>query len=142
MKRLSQKTVESNITRSLCSLFGLFCKNSGDNFIQFYTIVTSLQQEAEANGQNGDFFKEKCVDTTNDIFSCSEPCDGVYRTFSGCCNNLINKQYGQIVKFEHQKNSFKILYRKGECSPKEVPPSSLPFKQNSAQGGTGQLFSS
>ena len=105
MKRLSQKTVESNITRIFCSLFGSFCKNSGDNFIQLYTIVTSLQQEAEANGQNGDFFKEKCVNTTNDIFSCSEPCDGDYRTFNGCCNKLINKQYGQIEKVDHNKRS-------------------------------------
>ena len=104
-------------------------------------VMRSLQLEAEANGQNGDFFKERCVNITNDMYSCRpESCDGVYRTFSGCCNNLIHKQYGQIVKVDDE-NIVLSCHRKGQCSPKEVPPSSLPVR-NSAQGGTGQLLSS
>ena len=131
-----QKTIKADFTRGWC-IYGFFCKKFDYNWM----LMKSLQLTAEA-GHKEDFFKDTCVNKTNDIYSCSEPCDGVYRTFSGCCNNLINKQYGQIVKFEHQKYSLKISYRKGECSPKEVSPFSLPFKQNSAQGGTGQLFSS
>ena len=69
-------------------------------------VMKSLQLEAETKGENGDFFKERCVNTTNDIYddSCPESCDGVYRTFDGCCNNLVNKQYGQTVKFNHNRS--------------------------------------
>ena len=68
--------------------------------------MKSLQLEAEANGDNGDFFKERCVNTTNTIYSCSESCEGDYRSYNGCCNNKINKQYGEIVKFDYNNRSF------------------------------------
>ena len=104
MKRLSQKTIktiEPDISRGWC-IYGFFCWNTGSNWM----VMRSLQLEAEANGDNGDFFKERCVSITNDMYSCRpESCDGDYRTFSGCCNNLINKQYGQIVKVDHNNSS-------------------------------------
>ena len=98
-----QKTVEPDISRKWCKL-GIFCWNTGSNWI----VMKSLQLEAEANGDNGDFFKEKCVNTTNDIYSCPESCEGDYRSYNGCCNNKINKQYGEIVKFDHN-NMFVVL---------------------------------
>ena len=101
--------------------------------------MKSLQLEAEANGDNGDFFKERCVNTTNDIYSCPESCDGDYRSYNGCCNNMVNKQYGEIVKFDY--NNRLSCYRKGQCSSEEVPLSCLPVG-NSAQGRIGQLLSS
>ena len=100
MKRLSQKTIEPDISRGWCK-YGFFCFNTGSNWM----IMRSLKLKAEAYGDNGDFFKENCVNTTNAIYSCPESCDGVYRTYSGCCNNLINKQYGQIVKVDHNNSS-------------------------------------
>ena len=57
-----QKAVEPDISRVWCKL-GIFCWKTGSNWI----ISKSLQLEAEANGDNGDFFKERCFDTTNDI---------------------------------------------------------------------------
>ena len=95
-----QKTVEPDISRKWCKL-GIFCWNTGSNWI----VMKSLQLEAEANGDNGDFFKEKCVNTTKDIYSCPESCDGDYRSYNGCCNNMVNKQYGEIVKFDHNNRS-------------------------------------
>ena len=52
-----------------------------------------------SNGDSGGFFREACVNLTSEQFSCNVTCDGVYRTFDGCCNNLINTEYGQIMKF-------------------------------------------
>ena len=71
-----------------------------DNRTNDWKITKSIQLELEACGDNGDFFKERCFNEINQRYSCPESCVGVYRTFSGCCNNLINKQYGQIVKVD------------------------------------------
>ena len=73
-----------------------WCFKSHNNWI----VMRSLQSKDKASGGSGKFFKESCVDRTERSFACYESCEGVYRTFSGCCNNLVNTEYGQIIQFD------------------------------------------
>merc|ERR550532_3514694 len=60
---------------------------SCDNSPYQWISMRSLQLNSSNTG-NIDFFKEKCFNQTVEESSCRESCDGVYRTFTGCCNNL------------------------------------------------------
>ena len=56
--------------------------------------------QLRTSAKDGGHFQEACFKETLEQHSCSESCDGVYRSFTGCCNNLVNTEYGQIIKFE------------------------------------------
>ena len=75
-----------------------FCRRGCYQSHHNWYMMRSLVEKIKENGGSGKFFKESCVNLTSESLSCSETCDGVYRTFSGCCNNLVNTEYGQDVK--------------------------------------------
>ena len=101
--------------------------------------MASLQLAASASGGTGTgFFRDICVDLTSQQLACTETCDGVYRTFTGCCNNLINTEYGQIIKF-YLPNISEFPCRKYQHSSQEVLQHSGLSVGNSAQRGTYRL---
>ena len=59
-------------------------------------IWKSLHLTARPAGDTA-ALEEACVDLDSEQSSCSESCDGDYRTFTGCCNNLLNTEHGQVV---------------------------------------------
>ena len=63
-------------------------------------VMKSLQFNASSKGVDREHFQEACFKETSEQHSCSESCDGVYRSFTGCCNNLVNTEYGQIIQFD------------------------------------------
>ena len=76
--------------------YGIYCYgNSHHNWF----LAKSLHLEAskvQAQSDSAGFFMQVCVNENNKKFSCkNETCGGVYRTPTGCCNNLINLNYGQ-----------------------------------------------
>ena len=64
-------------------------------------VKKSLQLNAKSNSLAGKHFMEACFNETSKQYSCSEKCDGVYRSFTGCCNNLVNTEYGLIREFHN-----------------------------------------
>ena len=63
-------------------------------------VMKSLQSNASNYGVDREHFLEACFKETSEQHSCSESCDGVYRSFTGCCNNLDNTEYGLIREFD------------------------------------------
>ena len=63
-------------------------------------VMKSLQLNADSNGVDGEHFQEVCFKETSEQHSCLESCDGVYRSFTGCCNNLDNPEHGLIREFD------------------------------------------
>ena len=104
-------------------------------------VKKSLQLNAKSNSLAGKHFMEACFNETSKQYSCSEKCDGVYRSFTGCCNNLVNTEYGQIS--DHRVQSFECSwvlfhYRKNKQSTVEAPPSSLWVRDSAQRGTSGQ----
>ena len=64
-------------------------------------VMKSLQLNSSNYGVDGGHFQEACFNETSEQHSCSESCDGVYRSFTGCCNNLVNTEYGLIREFHN-----------------------------------------
>ena len=83
-----------------------FCRRGCYKSDSNWYLMKSLQIKYKANGGSGKLFKESCVNLTSESLSCSESCEGVYRTFSGCCNNLVNTEYGQAVKCHYVNQPF------------------------------------
>ena len=83
-----------------------FCRRGCYQSHHNWFLMKSLQIKNKANGGSGEFFKESCANLTSKSLSCSETCEGVYRTFSGCCNNLVNTEYGQAVKCHYVNQPF------------------------------------
>ena len=83
-----------------------FCRRGCYKSHSNWYLMKSLQIKYKANGGSGKLFKESCVNLTSESLSCSESCEGVYRTFSGCCNNLVNTEYGQAVKCQYVNKPF------------------------------------
>ena len=112
-----------------------WCHSSQHNWMQ----MASLQLAASASGGTGTgFFRDICVDLTSQQLACTETCDGVYRTFTGCCNNLINTEYGQIIQFQNP-NISQFPCRKYQHSSQEVFQHSGLSVGNTAQRGTYRL---
>ena len=70
-----------------------------------FMIMRSLQITAEQSSAPADsrtaarsfsFFRDICVSLSATQSDCSESCDGKFRTVTGCCNNLVHPQYGEI----------------------------------------------
>ena len=114
-------SLSRGISKWLCP-WGIVCKSSQANWCQRgrssdsdtgelddgtedcyktsspWHVMKKLQLNTSTT--NGGHFLEACFNETSEQYSCLESCDGVYRSFTGCCNNLDNKEYGQIIKFD------------------------------------------
>ena len=104
-------------------------------------VKKTLQLSAKSNSLAEKHFLEACFNETSKQHSCSKKCDGVYRSFTGCCNNLVNTEYGQIS--DHRVQSFECSwvlfhYRKNKQSTVEAPPSSLWVRDSAQRGTSGQ----
>ena len=66
-----------------------------------YMIKLSLEVAADQTVENrysssSNFFRNVCISLSSEVSACSEPCQDLrYRTFSGCCNNLGNPEFGE-----------------------------------------------
>ena len=67
-----------------------------------FMIMRALQvtaDQAAPDSKKGSrtfgFFRDICVSLSAPQAACTEACDGKFRTFSGCCNNLVKPQYGE-----------------------------------------------
>ena len=110
------------------------CYNSSSPWI----VMKALQLNASSYGVDEEHFQDACFKETSEQLSCQESCVGVYRTFTGCCNNLINTEYGQIIKF-YLPNISEFPCRKYQHSSQEVFQHSGLSVGNTAQRGTYRL---
>ena len=66
-----------------------------------YMIELSLEVAANLTVENransyGSFFREVCLNLSSEVSPCTEPCEDLrYRSFTGCCNNLDNPEFGE-----------------------------------------------
>ena len=69
------------------------------NFMIMRALQLTADQAAPADSKKGSrtfgFFRDICVSLSAPQAACTETCDGKFRTFSGCCNNLVKPQYGE-----------------------------------------------
>ena len=69
------------------------------NFMIMRALQVTADQAAPADSKKGSrtfgFFRDICVSLSAPQAACTEACDGKFRTFSGCCNNLVQPQYGE-----------------------------------------------
>ena len=65
-----------------------------------YMIKLSLEMAADQAVENRassypGFFRDICLSLSSQVSACTEPCEDLrYRTFTGCCNNLNNPEFG------------------------------------------------
>ena len=65
------------------------------NFMIMKALQVTAEQSASSGGRSFNFFRDICLSLSAPQTACTEACDGKFRTFTGCCNNLVNPQYGE-----------------------------------------------
>ena len=57
--------------------------------------AANLTVENRASSYPG-FFRDVCISLSSQVSACTEPCEDLrYRSFTGCCNNLDNPEFGE-----------------------------------------------
>ena len=101
-------------------------------------VAANQAEESRASSEPG-FFRDVCLNLSSELSACSEPCEELrYRTFTGCCNNLDNPDFGNFVNFY-----FSIMFkydRKHQHSLEEITHPGV-RERDSAKRRTGQLHS-
>ena len=60
-------------------------------------VAAGLTAENRASGYPN-FFRDVCISLSSELSACTEPCEDLrYRTFTGCCNNLDNPEFGEKI---------------------------------------------
>ena len=91
---------------------GIFCSgNSQHNWFMAKSLNLGVTKNSDL--YTGGFFMDICLNENRKKFSCdTKSCDGVYRSYTGCCNNIYtNTEHGQIyINSYYSTNYYITLY--------------------------------
>ena len=66
--------------------------------IELALEVAANQTVENRASSNPGFFREVCLSLSSQVSACPEACEDLrYRTFTGCCNNLDNPEFGEDI---------------------------------------------
>ena len=68
------------------------------NYMMALALELAAGQAVENRASTQSFFRDVCMSLSSHVSPCSEPCEELrYRTFTGCCNNLQNPEFGEEI---------------------------------------------